>query len=114
MISEDHDHDQIIIKFNQSSNEIVEIDISKEYIKLNDDGVFICIEQVGELDKKNNVIDKKRFLPGLGFSSKKPKGFKYFNSYSKDKNTKNWNEFGNKIKLVNKLNLAVRLILAEH
>ena len=33
----------VIIKFNQSSNEIIEIDISNEYIRLNDDGVFLFV-----------------------------------------------------------------------
>ena len=104
----------IIIKFDQLSKDFVEVDISKEFIKLNKNGVFICIEQVGELDKKNIVINKNKFLPGLGFSSKKPKGFESFSSYSKDKNSEYWKELGSRLKLASKLYLAVQLIVAEY
>ena len=103
----------IMIKLNNLSDELIEINVSNEYIKLKDTGFFLCIEQIGELNKKNIVISKNRFLPGLGFSSKKPKGFKYFNSFYRDKNIENWSHLSDIMEIENKLYLGIQLVLGK-
>lgn len=103
----------IIINYNQDSNKFIEIDISQEFIYLKKEGVFICLEQVGEINESGEVIDKRQPLPGLGFSTIKPKEFLYINSFYKQKHSTNWLIMEpEKIRLENKIYLGVQLMVS--
>jgi hypothetical protein len=104
----------IIISFNQDSKKFVEVDVSKEDIQLKGEGIFICVEHVGEIDEKGDVIEKRNPLPGLGFSTIKPKEFEYINSFFKPKHSVEWLEMEpKKIRLDDKIYLGVQLIISN-
>lgn len=103
-----------IIHFNQNSEEFIEIDISNEFIRFEEDGIFICIERVGELNEKKEVTYKKQFLPGLIFSTKKTKDFGFTESFSRQNYSQKWKVIDyQKLLLKEQMYLAIQIIIAN-
>lgn len=103
----------IIINCNQDSNKIISLDISKERIKLNQNGIFISLERIGEIDKNGNVLDKEYPRPGFLYSTKNSKDFEITKSFYKNVHTTQWEEMNLKTYgYKNNMFLAIQLILA--
>lgn len=106
----------LIIECNQNSEKIIEVDVSKEFIKLPGKGVFIAIEMIGELDNKRKLLNKKNrlILPSFKFTKRKKRNIssvtftKTIYDNGKWKTTKNHNKL---IKNFSEFNMAVSLTL---
>jgi hypothetical protein len=63
----------LVIECNEKTLDIIEINILEKFIKLPQNGVFIGVEMIGELDNKRNLLDKKGklILPSFLFTRKK-------------------------------------------
>jgi hypothetical protein len=105
----------IIVNCNQDSDKIISIDILKEYIKFESNGIFICLEKVGEIDYKRNVINKKFPRPAFLYSNKKSKDFSVSKSFYKDKSSSVWKEIDiRKFGYKKNIYLAIQLELATY
>ncbi len=60
----------IMVYCNQNSDKIIHVDISDERIEFSEDGIFISIQMIGEIDENGNVIEKKKLMPLLRFTGK--------------------------------------------
>lgn len=65
----------ILVYCNEKSENDISINISEHNIKFSENGIFICIEMIGELDENANIISKKNQMPSFRFSSKQQKEF---------------------------------------
>ncbi|MDA7724220.1 carboxypeptidase-like regulatory domain-containing protein [Flavobacteriaceae bacterium] len=104
----------ITIKCNQNTGNIIEVDISNEYVQLEPTGVFVCIEMVGEVSN-GVIINQLNFLPALKFTNKKTKDFTFFKSFVKPKTSNSWHEFDyKKMGLDKQIFLALKLMLSTY
>ncbi|MEN8126054.1 MAG: carboxypeptidase-like regulatory domain-containing protein [Bacteroidota bacterium] len=105
----------IIINCDQDSDNIISVDISKEHIKFNSNGIFVCIERVGEIDLKGSVLEKKIIRPGLIFTNKTTKDFLTNKSFYKHKLSNGWEILDYKnMNLKKQIYLAIQLELATY
>lgn len=105
----------ILVKCNQNSPKIIELDISDEFIIFPKEGIFIGIEMIGQLDEKDNLIFKKNnsILPSFQFTEKKNKNI-YTESFIKSIFfNNNWENIyqSNKFNDTVKYNLGISLEL---
>lgn len=82
----------LIVNCNQNSNKTLVIDIEKENIEFDKNGIFISIEIIGEIDNNGIVIDKKTSLPGIKYTNKGTKHFSSYKSFFKTKFSNDWEE----------------------
>jgi hypothetical protein len=102
----------IIIKCNQDSDNYINVDISKEFIKFDSNGIFFEIEIVGETDSEGSVINREKFLPGITFTNKMSKDFLISKSFYKYKFSNNWKEMKHQeFHLKKEIYLAIQLVL---
>lgn len=102
----------LIINCHQDSEKIISIDVSKEYIKFDSNGIFICVELVGEIDSKGTVIKLKNPRPGFTFTDKMTKDFSTSQLFFKGKLTNEWKVLNaEKIHSEKDIYLAFQLIL---
>ncbi|WP_408025361.1 carboxypeptidase-like regulatory domain-containing protein [Tenacibaculum sediminilitoris] len=103
----------IIIKCNQNSNDIIEINISEQNIELPKEGLFFAVEMIGEVNIKGKIIENKTLLPSFKFTKKSKKDIQSI-SYTKFAFSNNeWISIKNdkKYKHISKYNMAVGLSL---
>jgi hypothetical protein len=64
----------ILIECDQNSSNILEIDITDEFIKFPKEGVFVGVEMIGVLDNNGSISNNKSsILPSFKFTKKKEK-----------------------------------------
>lgn len=81
----------ILINFNQDSDDTIKVDLLNQEIYFTSDGLFINIVIVGEIDDKGNVILKDFPLPAIVCTTKTTKDFSYAQAFYKYKFLSNWN-----------------------
>ncbi|QCX39068.1 carboxypeptidase-like regulatory domain-containing protein [Aureibaculum algae] len=77
----------ILIKCNQDSDNIIEVNLENEFISYPEEGVFIGVEMIGLLDEQENVIHEKSkssILPSFKFTKQKVRNV-FSVSYTKAK-----------------------------
>jgi hypothetical protein len=72
-----------IIFCNQDSKNFIEINVSEEEINFDENGFFICIEMLGEIDNERNLKKNKLVLPAFEFTNKESKNIS-ITTYSKN------------------------------
>ena len=103
----------IIVHCNEKSNKLLRVDISDENIQFAGEGIFICLEMIGEIDSNGQVIIKKNFIPNFKFIDKQNKEF-LSHSYFKPSNSDQWISV-DKIGLFDKeIFLALKLVISVH
>jgi hypothetical protein len=73
---------------NQDSNDFIDLNISEEEINFNENGFFICIEMLGEIDNDRNIKKNKLVLPAFEFTNKESKDI-LITTYEKNFFTRN-------------------------
>jgi hypothetical protein len=105
----------IIINYNNNSRKKIKVDISDENIQFDNNGIFICIEIVGEIDIEGNIINQKNPRPGFVCTDKKTKDFSNYKTYYKQTADNDWKEFRKEtFHLEKDMFLAIQLILAKY
>ncbi|MEP2278036.1 carboxypeptidase-like regulatory domain-containing protein [Maribacter sp.] len=79
----------IIIHCNEKSNKLLRVNISNKNIQFTSEGLFVCLEMIGEIDNDGQVIEKKNFVPNFKFTDKQNKYFSS-HSYFKPSNSDIW------------------------
>lgn len=100
----------ILVNCTQNTNDIIEIDVSKNYLEYSNDGVFIGVEMIGDQHTSNA---KKSLLPSFEFTQKTKKNI-YSKSYIKNIFLgDDWVdiETNNHFSKVKKFNMAISLSL---
>lgn len=59
----------------EKSKNTLSVDISKYYIKLPKEGIFICVELIGEIGSNRNVKNSEISMPGFYFTDKQSNDF---------------------------------------
>ena len=106
----------LLIKCNQESNNTIDVNISHEKIELTENGIFIVIEMIGEVDEAGNVIDNRDPLPSFKYTNKKTKDFES-KSFYKPIFSDYWITFDfdeNLNKKNSRFNMALSLTLSEY
>lgn len=107
----------IIVKCNKESKDIIEIDISNQLIDYSNEGVFVGVEMIGELNIEGNLIEDvkpKDVLPAFMFTKKKKKkifSMSYFRTISSNEEWINIQK-NDKFKIVSEYNMGVSLLLS--
>ncbi len=103
----------IIVNCNQDSNKTLVIDIEKEDVEFDENGIFISIEMIGEIDENGIVINQKKPLPGIKYTDKGTKHFSFIKSYYKTKFSGKWEYMNPKtFQFKKEIYLAIQLELA--
>ena len=82
----------ILINYNQDSEQILKIDLTDEDILFTKEGLFFNIVLVGEINKNGEVISESFPLPGIICTTKKTKDFSYIKALYKRKFLTNWSD----------------------
>ncbi|WP_405399153.1 carboxypeptidase-like regulatory domain-containing protein [Maribacter sp. Asnod2-G09] len=101
----------IIVHCNEKSNKLLRVDISNKNIQFANEGLFICLEMIGEIDNDGQVIEKKNFVPNFKYTDKQNKDFSS-HSYFKPSNSDKWISVD---KFLDKeFFLALKLVISVH
>lgn len=73
---------------NQDSKNFIDINLSEEEINFNENGFFICIEMLGEIDNDRNLKKNKLVLPAFEFTNNESDDI-LITTYSKNYFTRN-------------------------
>lgn len=105
----------ILIKYSNNSKNSIIIDLSNEYIKFDENGIFICLEITGEVDENGAIINKLNPRPGFVFTDKKTKDFNNHKAFYKTKFNNKWIEFDEKTSFFKKdVFPAIQLVLTTY
>ncbi len=73
---------------NEDSENTVSVDISEYQVKLLKEGVFICVQLIGEISTDGSILNKEISMPGFYFTTRETNDFvleSYYKSASYDK-----------------------------
>jgi len=107
----------ILIRCNQDTPNIIEIDVSKDVINLPKEGVFVAIEMIGMLDVKGKMFLSEKnemILPTFKFTDKKKSNISsttYIKTVFNGNKWKNTKEYNGKVKHLSSYNMAVSLLI---
>lgn len=105
----------LLIYCNDDADDILNIDISEEHIEFKQEGIFLILEMIGELDTNQNIVNVENPLPGFKFTNKKTRDFvskSFYKSVFTDDDWKNIKEDRHFSFLgANNFNLAIGLVL---
>lgn len=107
----------ILIKCNQDTPDILEIDVSKDIINLPKEGVFVGIEMIGMLDVKGEILLSEKnemILPTFKFTDKKKNNISsttYIKTTFNGNKWENTKEYNGKVKHLSNYNMAVSLLM---
>lgn len=108
----------IIVKVNQNSKEIIEINVEKLNIDFSLEGIFVAVEMIGKLDDNGNVIDdSKNILPAFMFTDKKRKNIISTSFIKTVFGNNKWikiDEYYKDVPVISKYNMAVSLELSVY
>jgi len=79
----------IIVYCNQDSKNLLRINIAEKNIQFDSNGIFICVEMIGEINSAGEIIDKKNPVPSFKFTNKQTKEF-LSSAYYKGKSSDEW------------------------
>ncbi len=101
----------IIINCNQNSSNIIDVDVSDQYISFPKEGVFISVEMIGE--EKGNELGEIVF-PSFKFTKKKKKNISSVSYYKSVFSNKKWINIRDsfKFKTISEYNMGVGLVLS--
>jgi len=97
-----------------NSKNSITVDFSEELIDFSKEGIFICIEMIGEINEKEEVINSINPRPSFVFTNKEIKDI-FSKSYFKTKFSNEWKPMSTKtFHLEEEIFLAIGLTLSSY